>query len=284
MIEVQNLHYRYPNAAFAAVRDLGFTVEKGEIFGFLGPSGAGKSTTQKVLTGLLHGYQGRVSVLGKSLPDWNADIYEKVGISFESPNHFMKLTALENLLYFSRLYAGKTQDPMHMLTRVGLEQDARVPVEQYSKGMKNRLTLARALIHNPELLFLDEPTSGLDPVNAHMVKELIREQQNQGKTIFLTTHNMAVAEALCDRVALIVDGEIVLIDSPENLKLAYGKPTVVVETGENGHVAQAEFSIHGLGENQAFLTLLKEQHIRTLHTQEASLEDIFIKVTGRSLT
>lgn len=283
MIEVQDLNYRYPKAAEAAVRGLNFKVQAGEVFGFLGPSGAGKSTTQKVLTGLLRGFHGQVSVFGKCLSNWKGDLYEKIGISFESPNHFLKLTALENLMYFSRLFTQKTIDPLVMLARVGLEQDARLPVEQYSKGMKNRLTLARALLHNPQLLFLDEPTSGLDPVNALMVKELIREQQNQGKTVFLTTHNMTVAEELCDRVAFIVDGEIVLINSPKNLKLEYGRPTVIVEAVVAGSMTKHEFSLPNLGENEDFLNLIRTHTVQTIHTQEASLEDIFIKVTGRRL-
>ncbi len=161
-----------------------------------------------------------MNILGKDLKSWNADLYEEIGISFEFPNHFQKLTAFENLLYFSRLYQRKTIDPMFLLQQVGLLDDARQPVEQYSKGMKNRLTFARALIHDPRILFLDEPTSGLDPLNAHMIKEMIRAQQQAGKTISLTTHNMNVAEELCDRVALIVEGEIIVIDTPRQLKIS----------------------------------------------------------------
>ncbi len=225
MIKVNSLKYRYPNTTENAVKGLDFVVEQGEIFGFLGPSGAGKSTTQKILTGLLKKYQGEVNILGKDLKSWNADLYEEIGISFEFPNHFQKLTAFENLLYFSRLYQRKTTDPMVLLEQVGLFDDARQPVEQYSKGMKNRLTFARALIHDPRILFLDEPTSGLDPLNAHMIKEMIRAQQQAGKTIFLTTHNMNVAEELCDRVALIVEGEIIVMDTPRQLKIS-ARPTL----------------------------------------------------------
>lgn len=283
MISVRSLQYRYPKAADAAVRGLDFAVEPGEIFGFLGPSGAGKSTTQKVLTGLLKGYSGQVSVFGKDLKSWNADYYEEIGISFELPNHFLKLTALENLRYFSRLYRGKTNDPMLLLEKLGLEADADQAVEQYSKGMKNRLTLARALIHNPQLLFLDEPTAGLDPLNAHTVKEIIKEEKEAGKTIFLTTHNMMVAETLCDRVALIVDGEIVLINTPRQLKLDHGHPVVRVESKLNGHVESKEFPLSGIGKNAEFLTWLDNYEVQTIHTQEASLEDVFIRVTGRRL-
>jgi fluoroquinolone transport system ATP-binding protein len=149
--------------------------------------------------------------------------------------------------------------------------------------MKNRLNVARALLHGPQLLFLDEPTSGLDPVNARRIKELIRAQQDAGKTIFLTTHNMAVAEELCDRVAFIVDGEIKLVGAPRVLKLQHGAPLVQVEYQANSHTAREQFALAGLGDDRAFLHLLRSGKVQTIHTQEATLEDIFIRVTGRSL-
>ena len=166
---------------------------------------------------------------------------------------------------------------------VGLENDGDMPVAQFSKGMKNRLSVARALLHSPKLLFLDEPTAGLDPVNARRIKNIIRQQQAAGKTIFLTTHDMNVATDLCDRVAFIVDGEIKLIDSPEKLRLQYGKPQVRVSFQQNGHVAQKVFNLAGLAENGRFQQLLRQESIQTMHTQEATLEDIFIEVTGREL-
>jgi fluoroquinolone transport system ATP-binding protein len=149
--------------------------------------------------------------------------------------------------------------------------------------MKNRLNLARALLHDPELLFLDEPTSGLDPVTARRIKQLIRAQQQVGKTIFLTTHDMTVAEELCDRVAFIMDGRIALIDTPRTLKLRYGAPTVRVEYQAARESASQEFALAGLGENAGFLGLLRGARVQTIHTQEATLEQIFIQVTGRSL-
>ncbi|HEV2668736.1 MAG TPA: ABC transporter ATP-binding protein, partial [Blastocatellia bacterium] len=197
MITVENLSFNYPKTVEPALRGLSFGISRGEIFGFLGPSGAGKSTTQKILIGLLKDYQGQVSVLGKDLKDWRADYYERIGVSFEAPNHYLKLTALENLRYFAALYGDATQEPRGLIERVGLGADGDKPVSQFSKGMKNRLNVARALLHDPELLFLDEPTTGLDPVNARLIKELIEEQRSAGKTVFLTTHNMTVADELC---------------------------------------------------------------------------------------
>ncbi len=283
MIEVANLQFTYSKTDKPAVRGLTFDVKQGEVFGFLGPSGAGKSTTQNILIRLLKDYQGNVSVFGRDLTLWKSDYYERVGISFEFPNHYQKLTALENLTYFGSLYSGKVAAPQTLLERVGLGADANLPVSQFSKGMKVRLSVARSLLHDPELIFMDEPTSGLDPLNQRLIKELIGERQQAGKTIFLTTHNMTVADELCDRVAFIVDGEIRLIDSPRQLKLRYGERKVRVEYQQNGHTRNKDFALESLGANADFLSLLRGGNIQTIHTQEATLEDIFIRVTGRRL-
>ncbi len=283
MINVEDLYFTYTGTTEPAVQQLNFNVSQGEIFGFLGPSGAGKSTTQKILNGLLKGYQGRVSVLGKELEDWNSDYYEKIGVSFELPNHYLKLTAMENLTYFSSLYQGDTQDPQSLLEMVGLSEDGEMYVSQFSKGMKNRLSVARSILHHPDLIFMDEPTAGLDPINARRIKELIRKQQEAGKTIFLTTHDMHVADELCERVAFIVEGQVTLIDSPRSLKLQYSQSRVRVEYVHNSQAAAQEFPLHDLGTNPAFLELLSQGGIQTIHSQEASLEEIFIQVTGRSL-
>lgn len=284
MIEVNNLHFTYTGAAEPALKNLNFKIERGQIFGFLGPSGAGKSTTQKILNGLLKGYQGYVAVMGRELKDWKSDYYERIGVSFELPNHYLKLTAIENLTYFSSLYSGQTHDPQTLLEMVGLEKDGDLLVSQFSKGMKNRLSVARSILHNPELIFMDEPTAGLDPVNARRIKELIKVQQEAGKTIFLTTHDMNVANGLCDRVAFIIDGEIKLIDSPRELRLRYGQAQVRVEYQTNGQTERREFSLAGLGDNEEFLKLIRHNGLQTIHSQEATLEDIFIEVTGRRLT
>jgi fluoroquinolone transport system ATP-binding protein len=284
MIEVRDLVFRYESASQPAVRNINFDVADGEIFGFLGPSGAGKSTTQKVLIRLLKAYQGSITIFGRDLQRWGADYYERIGVSFELPNHYQKLTALENLKLFRSLYESETEDPLHLLEMVGLAQDANLRVSQFSKGMQMRLNFVRALLHRPALLFLDEPTSGLDPVNARKVKEIILDLKRRGTTIFLTTHDMSVADQLCDRVAFIVDGEIKELDAPRTLKLRHGHQFVRVEVRCNGATQQEEFPLEGLGHNQHFLRLIRDHPVETLHTQEASLEDIFVQVTGRSLT
>jgi len=283
MITVRGLSFTYPHARRAAVGGIDFAVDEGEVFGFLGPNGAGKSTTQKILIGLLEGYAGDVSVMGRPLGEWGGDYYEQIGVSFERPNHFMKLTALENLKYFRSLYRGATEEPLELLKMFGLEEDARRYVAQFSKGMQVRLNVARSLINKPRLLFLDEPTAGLDPLNARVVKEKIRELKEQGTTVFLTTHNMAVADEVCDRVAFIVDGGITLIDSPRELKLKHGIRSVRVECGGNGQALSNEFPLSGLADNAAFLDLIRRDDLQTIHTQETTLENIFIEVTGRRL-
>lgn len=284
VIEVHNLTFAYPKTERPAIREMDFRVRPGEVFGFLGPSGSGKSTTQKILIGLLKGYSGRVDLFGKPLNRWGADLYERIGVSFEFPNHFLKLTGLENLSYFRRLYKGRTEDPGALLEQVGLERDGDLFVSQYSKGMKNRLSLARALLHESDLLFLDEPTAGLDPINAVRVKKLIQSHKEAGKTVFLTTHDMTVADELCDEVALIAEGSIRVIDVPRELKLRWGKPLVRVGHGASGAVAFQDFPLEGLGDNPAFLELLKTGSVQTVHSLEATLEQVFIEVTGRSLS
>ncbi len=285
MLSVQNLSFTYPGKQNPAVQGLDFAVAEGEIFGFLGPSGAGKSTTQKILIKLLKGYEGEIRVLGRDLRQWGSDYYEQVGVSFELPNHYQKLTALENLRLFQQFYRGPTEDPLDLLELVDLAGAAQTRVGQFSKGMQMRLNFVRALLHRPRLLFLDEPTSGLDPVNARRIKTIIRELQQRGTTVFLTTHDMHVADELCDRVAFMVDGTLALIDTPRALKLHYGQATVQVETriGETNQRTQHNFPLDGLGEDADFLSILREQTVETIHTQEATLEEIFVQVTGRSL-
>ncbi len=284
MIQVRNLSFTYSGSHQRALDDISFAIEKGEIFGFLGPNGAGKSTTQNILIGLLRGFQGEISVFDRDLRSWAGDYYERIGVSFELPNHYSKLTARENLQFFASLYSGETEDPASLLDMVGLIRDADTRVARFSKGMLMLLTFARALLNKPQLIFLDEPTMGLDPTSARRIKEIIRQQQRAGSTIFLTTHNMTVAEELCDRVAFLVDGRIALIDSPRELKIKRGQRRVRVEFRAQGRIQRREFALQDLGDNQEFLSLLRSQSIETLHTQEASLEDIFLQVTGRPLT
>lgn len=265
------------------MRQVSFHVEPGEIFGFLGPSGAGKSTTQNVLIRLLDGYQGSVAVLGRDLRAWDRGYYHRIGVAFEAPNHYLRLTARENLRLFAGLHGAGTEDPDVLLERVGLTQEGDKLVAEFSKGMRGRLTFARALLHRPELLFLDEPTAGLDPVTARRIRQVIRQARNGGATVFLTTHDMVTANELCDRVAFLVDGQIAALDTPRSLRLAYGRRVVRVETVSDGTRAAREFPVGGLADNADFLRLLRSGAVETIHTLETTLEDVFVQITGRSL-
>jgi fluoroquinolone transport system ATP-binding protein len=285
VIEVEDLRFRYPGAAREAVAGLSFDVRSGEIFGLLGPNGAGKSTTQRVLTRLLRTYQGTAAVFGRQLESWGADYYERIGVSFELPAHYGRLTARENLAAFAALYRDPVDRPDDLLERLGLADAADRQLRTFSKGMQMRFNFARALVNQPDLLFLDEPTSGLDPVHAALVRRLIRAEAEAGRTILLTTHDMPTVDELCDRVAFVVDGRIVALDSPRNFKLRHGSSAVQVEYRANGTplLAHAEFPGADLGHNEAFLTLLREGRVETIHSREASLDQVFIELTGRQL-
>jgi len=281
MITVKNLSYSYNKSNSFALEKLNFSIESGEIFGFLGPSGSGKSTTQKILYKILTGYEGEVLIDGQSLDGLGKDYYTRIGVGFELPNHYMKLTARENLTLFGSFYPKeKLLNLETLFAVVGMEAHIDKRVEDYSKGMKMRLNFIRSIMHNPDIIFFDEPTSGLDPINAHKVKEEIKALKAKGKTIFITTHDMATADELCDRVSFIVDGKIVLTDTPTKLKHTYGKECIQVTMNS---LQKTEFSVKDIGYNQAFLDLIKQDDLMKIETLEATLEEVFIKVTGTNL-
>lgn len=283
MIKVENLNYTYSNSRSEAVKNISFSIQRGSVFGFLGPSGAGKTTTQKLITGLLKDYEGSILVDGRERKEWDNSFYENIGVVFEFPNLYLKLTGHENLKLFGSYYKKNIDNVTDYLKMTGIYDAMDKKVEEFSKGMKVRLNFVRALLHDPEILFLDEPISGLDPTNGMIVKNIIGELRDRGKTIFLTTHNMTVAEELCDNVAFIVDGKLPVIDSPGNLMIKYGKDELDVEYFENEIIKNTRFNLSGVGDNDIFQKILKNKKIRSLHTREASLEEIFIEVTGRGL-
>lgn len=283
MISVEGLNYTYPGAGQQVLKNISFDINRGEIFGFLGPSGAGKSTTQKVLNGLIRGYTGSVRVNGTDLSNMNRSFYEKIGVAFEFPNLYLKLTAFENLQLFASFFKSTPQKPEVLLEMVNLLEDRDTKVEAFSKGMKMRLSFIRALLNNPEILFLDEPTAGLDPGNARIMKDIILDMQKKGVTIFFTTHNMSDAGELCNRLAFMVDGTLPVIDSTQNLKLKHGRKVVRLEYLDNKEKLFHEFDLKGLSSNQQFHEIIKNKEVLTIHTLEASLEDIFIKITGKQL-
>lgn len=283
MIKVKNLYHSYSNDEIYAVNNVSFEVKEGEIFGFLGPSGAGKSTTQNILTGLLQLQKGEVEVAGYNVKNIKNKMFNKIGMSFEQSNVYNKMSGLENLEFYRKLFDVPTADPRSLLKWVGLEKVINKRAEEFSKGMKHRLTFVRSMLNDPDIWFLDEPTTGLDPAIAGQIKDIIKEKKAGGTTIFLTTHNMYVADEICDRVAFIVDGEIKLIDSPRNLKIKYGERLVDVEFIDEGSLQQASFSLKDEKERNALLDVINTKKIETMHTREATLEQIFIRVTGREL-
>ena len=281
-ISAQNLTYRYGDTT--AVDHISFDVSEGEVLGFLGPNGAGKSTTVRMLTGQLRPAEGTATLLGQDIATQTNQIQQHIGVSFETTNLYEQLNAVENLKLFARLFRVDNFEPMTLLEKVGLSGRETERVANYSKGMKQRLMLARALVNTPRILFLDEPTDGLDPVSARTIQEIIREAADKGAAVFLTTHDMVEADKLSDRVAFINSGKIVALDTPATLKRQYGKRGLKVEVETaNGDTEIREIELDDDNTPQAVHDLLKGEKVVTLHSEEATLEDIFVQITGRGL-
>lgn len=285
MINVKNLYHSYNNDENYQVKNVSFEVKEGEIFGFLGPSGAGKSTVQNILTGLLQVQKNdsAITVAGYDISDPSKERFNQIGMSFEQSNVYSKLTAKENLDFYGKLFDVPTIGATELLKQVGLGDKENIKAGEFSKGMKHRLTFARSMINNPKLWFLDEPTTGLDPAIAADIKDIIKKKNKEGVTVFLTTHNMFIADELCDRVAFIVDGEIKLIDSPENLKQQYGDKVVEIEYIKENKVKNQTLSLVLPEDKKILQTIIENYGVKTMHTKEATLEEIFIKVTGKGL-
>ena len=282
MIEVKDLTFSYGKDK-QALHGLDFTVEDGEIFGFLGPNGSGKSTTQKILTGILRGYGGRVSLFGEDRNNIHTqDFFQKIGVLFEFPYLYANLSAIDNLHYFSSFYPkDQLRAAEELLEELEFKKDfLRRPVSSYSKGMRQRVSMARALISNPKLLFLDEPTSGLDPAGAVLFRRIIEKERQKGTTVFVTTHNMFDADLLCDRVAFLSNGNIVALDTPGNLKEQNSSRSIVVEYVYQGRREERTIEASELKAGIPFAC----DELISVHSQEPTLEDIFIRYAGRGLS
>lgn len=266
-----------------AVDDVSFVVAPGEILGFLGPNGAGKSTTIKMLTGLLDPQAGSISILGMHMPPEKQAIQARIGVCFEEKNLYPDMSGRENLKFFARLFGLEGFDPDLLLRRVGLFDRGSDRVSGYSKGMRQRLMVARCLLNTPDVLFLDEPTDGLDPLSSKAIREIIREEAARGVAVLLTTHDMLEADKLSDRVAFIDEGRILTIDTPENLKLAYGRRNVRVRARVNGEMQETLIPLDEPGAEDRIRSAVAVQDLLTVHTEEATLEDIFIEFAGRGL-
>lgn len=281
-IIVENLTYRY--GSLLAVDHINFDVGACEILGFLGPNGAGKTTTVKMLTGQLHPQEGRAILLGHDVVRETSKVKSRIGVCFEQTNLYEQMNAIDNLVLFAELFNVNGFDGYALLKRVGLEGREKDKVSGYSKGMKQRLMVARSLVNQPQIIFMDEPTSGLDPVSSEAIHNIILEERDRGATIFLTTHDMWEADKLCNRVAFMNQGKIVLLDTPRNLKQQYGKRSLVAEVTANGGIEKREINMDSSGTGSAVADLFNNEKVITIHSEEATLEDIFIKVTGRRLT
>ena len=281
-IVAENLTYRY--GELTAVDHISFHVAAGEVLGFLGPNGAGKSTTIKMLTGQLRPQEGTATLLGEDIAKRAKKIQAHIGVCFELTNLYEQMSAAENLALFARLFSVKGFQAEPLLERVGLNGRGKDRVETYSKGMKQRLMVARTLINKPQILFLDEPTEGLDPTSAAAIRRIIREEQERGATVFLTTHDMMEADKLSDRVAFINQGQIVALDTPHSLKQQFGKRILraEIQTADGG-LETREIFLDKPETPQTIEALFSHERVVTMHSEEATLEDIFIEITGREL-
>lgn len=281
-IVARNLTYQY--GSLLAVDHITFSVAEGEILGFLGPNGAGKTTTVKMLTGQLKPKSGKAVLLGMDVVNNTKKVQGKIGVCFEESNLYEQMSAVENLQLFARLFGVRSFNSYPLLRRVGLAGREKDRVETYSKGMKQRLMVARALVNRPKILFLDEPTEGLDPTSAKSIRNLILKVRERGATILLTTHDMMEADELSDRVAFIDHGKIVALDTPHNLKQQHGRRALKVTTSNpSGGLEDHEVVMDTPDTPNAVQELFSNKSVVTVHSEEATLGDIFIKLTGRGL-
>lgn len=281
-IIVKNLTYRY--GKLVAVDHIDFDVGVGEILGLLGPNGAGKTTAVKMLTGQIRPQEGQAVLLGHDVVKETEKVQSQIGVCFEQTNLYEQMSALDNLKLFAELFGMKDFDGYALLKRVGLAGREKDKVSNYSKGMKQRLMVARSLVNLPQIIFLDEPTAGLDPVSSEAIGNIILEERDRGATIFLTTHDMWEADKLCDRVAFMDQGKLAALDTPRNLKQQYGKRSLIAEVAAGDRLEKREIDMDVDSTALAVEKLFEKEKVVTLHSEEATLEDIFIKVTGRRLT
>ncbi|MFW6264952.1 MAG: ABC transporter ATP-binding protein [Bacillota bacterium] len=302
LIEIKDLKKEYGNVK--AINGINFSVQKGEIFGFLGPNGAGKTTTISILLGLEKPDKGEALVFGKNSSSFDKEIYRKIGVVFEEKNLYLRLSGYQNLKFFSEMYGVAEKRINYLLEKLGLAEAAHRQVKNYSKGMKQRLLICRALLNDPELLILDEPTGGLDPLSLKIIHDSIKEFKEAGKTVFLSTHYMEEADSLCDRLAFINKGNIIVIDSPEELKNKYGEEVIEIkalpekfEGNKKQFISKIKkhlmdedslfmddiyvticLSLKGINWGERLNRMKKYLKIKSIHSREGSLHDVFLKL------
>ncbi|MFB5663507.1 ABC transporter ATP-binding protein [Alteribacillus sp. HJP-4] len=278
IIHVDGLKKEFANKT--ALEDMDFSVKKGEIFGFLGPSGAGKTTTIKILTGQLEPTTGNASVFHVSAAKINSPRYlKKIGVMTDNSGLYQRLSIYENLKLYCALYGIPLKRIQEVLEAVNLQGEEKKTAAKLSKGMMQRVILARALLHEPDLLFLDEPTAALDPATSILIHKELRKLNEKGTTIFLTTHDMNEAEELCDRVAFLFDGRVKLLDEPKSLRRSFSDNTITVELKNGGNIVMKN-GPESAGELYKYMT---EDQVISMRTNEPTLGDIFVNVTGRAL-
>lgn len=277
-IDVAQVQFAYSGCQ--ALAGISFRVQPGEVLGLLGPNGAGKSTTVKLLTGQLAPASGQIRLLGCDVPGQRDEVQPRLGVTFEQQNLYEDMTAAENLDFFAGLFGVKGFDVMALLARVGLVDRAETRVSALSKGLRQRVMIARCLVNQPSILLLDEPTSGLDPVSSRSIKQIIREEAARGAAVLLTTHDMQVADELSDRVAFINEGHILALDTPEKLKLDHGRRSVRVRSAGS---FETMIALDDADAGQRLQELVAKGDVVTIHSDEASLEDVFVTFAGRGL-
>jgi len=282
MILVEHISRMYGKRE--AVADISFQVKRGEIFGLLGPNGAGKTTTIRMLSGQIDPSGGQATVAGYDLVKQRQQLKRCIGVVFEDQNLYERLTAHQNLAFSCWLYGLSEKRIDEVLSLVGLRDRAKDPISKFSNGMRQRIMIARALLHHPQVLFLDEPGRGLDPISAREIRETILQLSKEGMTILLTTHLMDEADQLCQRVAFLVSGKIVANDTPRNLKVRHGQRTlrVLLPQGKNGTAALVEkrLSLDAVEDQVRLAQWMREGLVSAIHSDEATLEEVFIEVAG----
>lgn len=278
IIEMNNITKQFKSKE--AIKRITFSVKQGEIFGFLGPSGAGKTTTIKILTSQLIPSSGEAKIFNRDVYSLKKDIFNQIGVLSDNSGIYERLSVEQNLILFADIHNIGRKSVDEILERVGLLEDKKREAKKLSRGMKQRLMLARTLIHKPKLLFLDEPTSALDPGTVNEIHKLLIELNKEGTTIFLTTHKMEEADKLCDRVAFLNDGKIVEIDTPENLKLKYAENAIEVKLKPNKEKVIVKNDEEGA---RKISNWMLNNQLLSIHSKEPNLEEIFLSLTGRGL-
>ncbi|WP_100009808.1 ABC transporter ATP-binding protein [Lentibacillus sediminis] len=277
-IDVRGLRKTF--SSNTAVEDVNFQVKRGEIFGFLGPSGSGKTTTIKILTGELSKTAGEVEVLGMPADRFKSSAFKaKIGILSDNSALYQRLTVYDNLKLFCQLYHATTDKIDDVLETVNMHGEKKKVVSKLSRGMKQRVLLAKALIHQPDLVFLDEPTSALDPGNMLHIHNGLRKLNEAGTTIFLTTHNMEEATLLCDRVAFLHNGKVREIGNPEELRYKYSTHAFHIETFDGEELVLANEP----GNADRIQKLIAQKQVKTMYTDHPTLGQIFLNITGKEL-